>query len=192
MSAQPTEFFVPLNQRDLVFLDLETSGLDPDDHEIIEFAAVRLRPDLTVERSALEHRCVMRHPERAEPKALQVNRYSDAEWIDAVDVRVALIDFAKMLGADGETILVGVNPSFDWSFVFAAAKRERIVIPRTKYLIDIASIAFPLLVRGIVEKLGMETLCLRYGITNRGSHRAMADVRRSIDLYRALLGMKKP
>ena len=71
---------------DLCFVDVETTGLDPVRHELLELAAVR------VDRHTLEpldHVSVKVRPERladADPKALEVNGYSDDAWRDAVSL----------------------------------------------------------------------------------------------------------
>lgn len=183
--------FVPPNLRPLVFFDLETSGLDSERHDILDFAAVRTSPDTWTAIASFEHKCELVRPETAEPGALAVNGYSPAAWIDAEPVRVALIDFVTILGRDEECAVVAHNPTFDVGFVRAAARREGIVLPGWKYTIDTASMAWPLCVRGAIDRIGLERLCQLYGISNDGAHRAMADVRRMIAVYRALLGMKK-
>ena len=52
--------------KDLVFVDVETTGLDPDRHELIEVAAVRVHPH-TLE--PLDHLSVRVVPERLEREA---------------------------------------------------------------------------------------------------------------------------
>jgi DNA polymerase-3 subunit epsilon len=92
-----------------IFIDCETSGLDPSRHEVWEIAAVeedgtehiwRVEPDLTF----------------AEPGALRINGYYDrtaaiVEWDQPEDVAGAI----AYLTAD--KILAGAVPSFDAGFL---------------------------------------------------------------------------
>ena len=58
--------------KDLVFVDVETTGLDPDHHELIEVAAVRVHPH-TLE--PLDHLSLRVVPDRlgdADPRACEV------------------------------------------------------------------------------------------------------------------------
>jgi len=188
MPADPS---IQMNQRDLVFFDLETSGLDPDVHEIIDLAAVRIRPDFTRQTKIVSRRCTLTRPLDASEEALKVNGYNANEWRDAVPVRVALVEFASILDAD--VVLVGHNAArFDWAFIHAGFKREALAEPEVKYVIDTASIAWPLCVRGHIDKISLESICARYDVSNYGQHRAMADVRRCVAIYCKLLGLPQP
>ena len=154
------------------------------------FVAVRLSHDLQVERAAVEHKCAMRWPERASAEALAVNRYSPHEWRNALPVRVALVAFGSLI--DEECLVVGHNVWFDWSFVAAAFEREALAVPKTKTLIDTQSIAWPLVKAGHLDRLKLDAICTKYGISNAGGHRAMADVRRLIAVYAKMLGIRLP
>lgn len=184
-------FFVPPALRDLVFLDTETTGLDPDVHEMINLAAVRVSPDFAREIKKVDRLIHPQMLERAEMRALEVNRFDPLEWQrDGVHARVALVEFADLMGTEEEVTVVGHNPHFDWDFIRAAYRRAGLAMPRAKYLIDTASIAWPLAMRRMIDKLSLETLCAKYGVTNVGSHRAMADVRRTMSVYKRLLGLE--
>jgi DNA polymerase III epsilon subunit-like protein len=180
----------PMNQKDLLFVDVETSGLDPSVHEILELAAVRTTHDLRREVGVVHLKTRMTRPAAAAPEALSVNGYDERAWADAVPIRLALLEFSKLLGADYEIVWVGHNPHFDKGFIDAAARAESIVLPRTKYLVDTMSIAWPLCVRGMLERVNLESLCSRYNISNAGAHGALPDVRRTMAVYRKLLGLR--
>ena len=186
-----SDYTIPTSARDVVFFDTETSGLDPYVHEIIELAAIRMTANLQFEKARLDIKCTLTRPDVAESKALEVNRYSAAEWKrDAKPIRVALVDFAPLVDAD--VILVGHNPHFDWAFMREAYRRESLEFPRTKYIIDTVSIVYPLAMAGHLANLSLETICSRYGIENDGSHRAMTDVKRTARAYAKVLGMAEP
>jgi DNA polymerase-3 subunit epsilon len=192
----------------LVFIDCETSGLDPYRHEILEFAAVRMSPVIGRDghsREVIEAlvqidrplvmKCRMRWPEMASPEALAVNGYTQDKWKNAVDVRELLYAFSEYMGTSdvNAPIVVGQNTQFDWRFLAEAYHRERnggFELPRTKYLVDIASIAWPLLQTGAIESIRLRTLCDWYGISNDGEHSALTDVLRTVKVYCKHLGLK--
>lgn len=187
----PADNSIPYNQRDLVFFDIESSGLSAEKHEILDLAAVRIRPDFSRQTHVMSRRVRMLRPEDAEPKALEVNGYNARDWADAVHVRVALVEFASVI--DPDVMLVGHNAArFDWPFIVEAFRREQLALPDMKYCLDTASMAWPLVVRGHLDKINLETLCARYGVSNYGQHRAMADVRRTVAVYCKLLGLPQP
>jgi DNA polymerase III alpha subunit (gram-positive type) len=184
-------YTIPMRSRDLVFVDCETTGLDHHVHEIIEWAAIRMSPDLQIERGRVDMRCVMQWPERAEKEALEINGYSREAWFDAKPIRLMLFEHGKLI-EDGEALTVGHNARFDLDFLEEAYRRESMTMPRMKYVLDTASMAWPLVVHGHLEWLRLETMCSKYGVTNDGKHRALADVMRMIRVYAKLVGVKEP
>ncbi len=181
---------IPLTHRDVVFVDCESSGMDPYVHEMIEWAAIRMTADLQTEKGRLEKKVTMHHPERAEAKALAIVGYTPQEWRHAVPVRVVCVDFANLI--DDDCLVVGHNPYFDWNFLRAAYVREGLVMPQVRAVLDTISIAWPLVIAGHCERMGLDNLCTKYSISNEGKHRAMADVQRTARLYAKLLGKKEP
>lgn len=114
-----------------VYCDVETTGLDPDKHEIWEIAyAVDDQP---IERSFVPHRI----DAKTSPEALKVGGYADrynaAEISDGehweYEVSQALV---------GAT-LVGANPSFDAAFL----RKRWGVSPWHHRLLDVETYAMP-------------------------------------------------
>jgi DNA polymerase III alpha subunit (gram-positive type) len=179
---------IPIRSRELVFLDAETSGLDSVRHEITELAAIRITADLKEEKIILHRKCRMQWPERASGEALAVNGYSAAAWANAYPIRVALVDLATTI--DSSVVVWGHNVHFDLDFLREAYARESLPMPAFKYALDTMTLAWPLAARGYVDKLALDALCSKYGISNEGKHTALADVRRTIALYKKLMGIR--
>jgi DNA polymerase-3 subunit epsilon len=102
----------------LHFVDTETTGLDCTKHEIIEIAIITEMGDGTLERW-----CTKIKPVRlldADPKALEVNGYNDADWSDA-PLLPEVIEVIRDKLKDG--IVVGHNVSFDVGFIRESYKR---------------------------------------------------------------------
>lgn len=120
----------------LVFLDTETTGLDPYMEQLFEIAVVE--EDGTEHVFRLEpHELVV---ENMHPKAVEVNRYHertsapDWTWDDPLDVCEAL---NKLLGG---AHIVGAVPDFDARFIRAKFAEWGMEAPRFHYhLIDIES-----------------------------------------------------
>jgi DNA polymerase III epsilon subunit-like protein len=115
-----------IDEKVIVFVDIETTGLDPDKHGVIEFGAVICDPAVGF-RHGLQ---TLVNPGRniaVSPKALEVNGISEA------DFRAAGVpgygDFAlqlQNLGAranntGGKPIIGGWNVHFDYGFIRKAA-----------------------------------------------------------------------
>jgi hypothetical protein len=96
----------------LVFLDTETTGLDPDRHEIWDLAYI-------LDGKEHEHHWEI-DLTKADPMALKIGRYyertADKEWLE--DAWMSTTSAAKVIARDllGRHI-VGANPSFDDAFL---------------------------------------------------------------------------
>lgn len=176
--------------RDLAFIDVETTGLEPDYHEVIEVAAVRLDPrtlDIQVEMDA---KVRPDRPERAEREALEQNGYTPEDWTDARPLVEVLAQLTPVLSG---CCLAGHNVGFDWAFLRSSYRRVDALQPDVDYhFVDTASLAWPLVAAGLIERPKLEALCNHFGISNEGAHSAPADVRRTIEVYRRLMPMLEP
>lgn len=146
----------------LVFLDTETTGLDPNIHEVWEIAYGRLDGDV--------HTGTVPHTRlRADPKALAMNGYHD----HAIPGAPLDFDFEVIMALQDNTV-VCANPSFDVDFLY----RRWGVAPWHHRKLDIESMAYGIL--GYDEMKGLkyiaEDLNSRgYNIGEPG-HRAWIDV----------------
>jgi DNA polymerase III alpha subunit (gram-positive type) len=181
---------IPFGSRDILFVDSETSGLDPDVHEILDWAAVRFSADLQTEKARCVTKCSMQWPDRAEKSALEINRYDAQEWRGAPPVRSMLIDFGRIV--DDDLVIIGHNIHFDLGFVQTAYRRESLALPKWRWVIDTMGVAWPLAVAGHLPRMGLNAICSKYGVENVGAHRAYADVVRNARAYAKMLGLQEP
>lgn len=124
---------------DLVVTDVETSGLDPEFHEILEIGAVRCDADTLEQRGRFELKVKPSHLMTADPMALMVNGYNETDWNSAVPIETALkryVAFAK--GA----IFTAHNVAFDWSFLRAALLAARVPNELDYHHLDVGSMAY--------------------------------------------------
>ena len=88
----------------IVFVDIETSGLNSEFHEILEVACIRIEQN--GQRTVYHSRVHPLNIENSDQRALEINGYNVKDWRDASypdEVAAALQDFTK--GA----ILIGHN-----------------------------------------------------------------------------------
>lgn len=163
----------------LVFLDTETTGLNPWIHEIVEVAyAVDDGPVIRIE---LPHDL-----ERAEEKALEVNRYHERNLSEEGETdwqeKSAAMEIALR-----EATLVGANPAFDAGFL-----RTWYGFTNWHYrLLDVeafAAGAFGWRVPVSLKDTATTLRDLGFEIP-APDHSAVADVETTRAIYRACLGM---
>jgi len=159
-----------------VYLDTETTGLDPNVHQIWEIAyAVNMND---VETCVVGHSAIS-----AEQKALEINGYIEREgWVyDSHDA--ANFESELLSDLDGTT-LVGANPAFDAAFL-----RARWGVTPWKYrLLDIEAYAMGAL--GYEVPKGLSTIAddlrARGFEIHYADHSAAADVECVRDCHLAL------
>ncbi len=180
-----------MKKNNLVFLDLETTGLDPNRHEILEIGILLAQP--VFRPSGLDYETVLEwetkvkpeHLETAEPEALRINGYREADWLFAVSLPAALETLMKKSAG---AVMVAQNVSFDWSFLAAALGRTGVKNTLHYHRLDLVSMAFVRLLRDArVERFNLAALAERFGIKNEKAHTALADVRATYRIFRHLL-----
>ena len=162
-------------QKAMVFLDLETTGLDPLNDQIIEIGAIKIEQGQTV-----EFHCLVQTDHTVSPAVTELTGISQ-EMLRAgtplSDSMHALRDFI-----DGVT-LIGYNISFDIRFINAAFSKFNIDrIQNT--VIDLISICKKK--NSFQANYKFETSLKEYQITNTVPHRALEDARLMHQLYMKL------
>jgi DNA polymerase III subunit epsilon len=176
----------------LTYVDLETTGLDANQHEILEIAILKptecmpqgMYCDQPVRgwSSFVSKVCPVRI-ETAHPKALEVNRYSAEEWKNAPFLSQLLPLFRPLLE---DALIVGHNVWLDCEFLSAVFRQCGMEPPCWKYRVDTATLIWEHLGSLGHPSLSLESACEIVGIDNTGSHRALADVLRTKALVEAL------
>lgn len=150
----------------LVYLDTETTGLDPNLHEVWEVAwAVDDGPIIS---GSVWHRL-----ENFDPKALEINGYH--ERIDVIEP----VDGDDLYKALHGATLVGANPAFDAAFLRARWGEA----PWRYRMLDVEAYAMPLL--GYSEPKGLATIAADLGV-EAPDHTAAADVHTLRECHRRL------
>ncbi|NOJ86848.1 3'-5' exonuclease, partial [Myxococcus xanthus] len=181
---RPTFPGLPAHLRTLSFIDLETTGLDASQHEVLEVAVLRVDARSLQVLAEYEARVQPTRLADAQPEALAVCGYSDEDWQDALPLPEVLATVTPLLAS---TLVAGHNTGFDWGFLAEGYRRSGLPLPGVDYhRLDTASLAWPLLATGEVESLSLNALAKRFGLHRPTPHRAMADARCALEVARCL------
>lgn len=169
----------------IAFVDLETTGLDPARHEILEFAVICVEPRTLKMIGGANVRVRPEHIETADPKALEVCGYNAKDWEDAVPLREAMESIAAVIEG---TLIAGHNIGFDWSFLEASFKRVGLPLPEMDYhRLDTASLAWTLVAGAEIDSMSLDAVCEHIGIDRPKPHRAYADAMCSLEVARFIV-----
>ena len=150
------------NDRSLVITDLETTGLDPIIHEVIDIGAVRVDQESLEIEATFTCKIQPVYIELAHPKALEVNGYTPEAWKNAVRHDDAWQSFFSF-GRQG--VFSSWSVSFDWGFVDPAIRfyhPEQRFGPFDRHLIDLPSVAWGIV--GPVAKVGKDAVAEVLGL----------------------------
>ncbi len=168
----------------IAFVDLETTGLDPSRHEILEIGVVLVEARSLEVISERELLVAPARIEDADPVALEIAGYSEARWADAMPLAEALLAIAPLLEG---SLLAGHNVGFDWGFLEAGYRQAGLALPRVDYhRVDTASLAWPLVASGELASLSLDAVAAYFGLARPTPHRALADARCSLEVARRL------
>ena len=168
-------------ERDLVVVDVETTGWLADEAGITEIGAVRLSPGLpTAEFSALVN------PGMPIPSHItELTGITDAMVAEAPVITGVLPDFLRF-AAGG--VIVAHNAPFDIAFLAAACEQSGMEWPSSA-VIDTAVLSRMLLGPQDVPDHRLATLSCHFNARTGPCHRALADAKATAAVLKGLLGL---
>jgi DNA polymerase III epsilon subunit-like protein len=175
---------ISYKDRPILFIDLETTGLDEDTHEIIEVAALVVhQPGLTVVNSYYT-KIIPTHIETADPKALKILHYSPKDWQDAIPLPQALTELAALAP---NCILAGWSVQTEWDFLNAAVKQLNLPYFYTHRLLEVYTLAFSRL-RHLPELnyLNLPSVARHLNIY-LDQHKPDSDIRATFEIFKRLI-----
>jgi DNA polymerase-3 subunit alpha (Gram-positive type) len=171
----------------LAFTDIETTGLNYKEHEIIEIASIiydQAKGEVVQE---WEKKVAPQHIETASKKALKLNGYINNPDSYTGDLKSALI---KLNSIADKCIMVGQNISFDLQFIEDAMRKLDIEPKFDRHRrIDLLSMAWPEMYTKEINGLGLRHLCDYFDVPNIGAHSALVDCRRTLEVYKCLMNI---
>jgi DNA polymerase III epsilon subunit-like protein len=170
----------------LAFVDTETTGLNPNIHELLDVAIVRQRPDGTL-MDEWSSKVSPTNIETAEDIALQVNGYKDhpEKWSGAPAFADIVAEIVTRLD---DCILVGHNVGFDLDFLQAAVTRAGNTARLPYHKIDTVTLAWEHLVPQGLTSLSLDTIREFWGWSKDGAHSALVDAQDARRVYNCLVG----
>lgn len=169
----------------LVFVDLETTGLDLDRHGIIEIGCIFETDGKREEENfqALANPGDVEHCE----EAAKVHQISRQAIVDAPPLDTVLHQFDSRCVDDA--IISGWNTKFDEAFLYKAYQRYGIKWRFDYHIFDVWSLYKRLQLTGKLPAdlhLGLGTVAKHYNIVRDGEdhHRALCDIEWTWRLYR--------
>ena len=158
-----------------IAFDIETTGLNPMENEIIEIGALKVRDGRVAERF-MEF---IHPPSPISPLITGLTGITNEMVTDARSRSPVASDFLDFCGED---VLIGHNVIFDYSFVKCSAVQDGLAFE--KMGIDTLKIAKK--VHADLESKSLGRLCDYYHIENKSAHRAYHDALATAKLYQTL------
>lgn len=174
----------------IALTDIETTGLNPANHEVIEIGCLIFDNKTFDILGQLNFKIKPENIAGADPKALEVNGYNEKEWEeDGMTLFQALNFYAE--ATKGCTFMAH-NASFDWSFLSVAFSKENIKPEMNYHRIDTLSMAWGMLPHDKVFSWSLKTLCSYLSVPTEDSvHRALNGATAAYEVYKKLMELKK-
>ena len=168
----------------LLFIDVETTGLDPDIHEVIDIALIQTDLEGIIEKT---WHSKIRPGRPCSAEAAKVNGYSPEAWASAPSYG-EVVTVLREQGFKDRYILAGWNVDFDKSFAYRLL--EAAGIHWNYKSLDIFGMAWSIYYEFMVDYIEhndrvpkLEHVLEYARITNNRPHTAMGDCQATAELY---------
>ncbi len=171
--------------RPIAITDIETTGLDPMIHEIIEIGLLVLDQKTFEVTDRLDIKVRPEHIETAQASALTVNGYREEDWREAISLKEAMALYAeKTRGA----IFCSHNVTFDWFFMHEAFRKTGVGHALDYHRIDLFTLAWAKLRKSDLEHFTMNAVAQYLGLEKEPDpHRAMGGATLACEVYKRLM-----
>lgn len=161
-------------------LDVETNGLDPRRHRVLQIAITQLGSDGRTERvwSSLVDPGVA---DGVDPGPVDVHGLTPELLAGAPSYAQLAPTIAELIGG---RVVVAHNAPFDWGFLAAEAKRAGSTVPTRQRL---CTLELAKVLRTPSDNLSLAALCSYWGVPQAKPHDAEDDVRVLVEVLRHAL-----
>jgi DNA polymerase III epsilon subunit family exonuclease len=173
-----------MDHKKFVALDIETTGLNIKEHEVIQIGCVLFsynekKGTYNID-DEFEINIKPSHIETANKTSLKINRYNDNDWVDAVNLKKGL---QKLMRRVKDRVMVAHNATFDYHFLDLASKTEGVPNTLHYHVLDTLSMAYAQLQGTDAKQLSLRFLCQYFSIENKKAHTALSDARATYELF---------
>ncbi len=170
-----------IEETEFIVFDLETTGLNPSQHEIIEIGAVKIKAGEKID----EFKSFINPGVKIPAKITEITGINDRMVKDAPTLKKVIKEFIEFAG-DG--VLVAHNADFDYGFIRTAL--ENLKIDRDDYtVLDTLGLA-----RAVVKdskNYKLNTLAKYFDVDLENHHRALDDAAATAEVLNHLLQIIK-
>ena len=173
-------------QRDLCFIDLETTGALIGFHEIIDIGVIRTCPKAENVLTEWHRQIAPLYPERITTFARDLNGFSPERWTTEIPSRELWEEFVTTVSG---AVPVCHNPSFERAFISLSAADQRIIdLGLDHHWIGTESLAWPLVKSQSLSRFSLESLCVYLGLQPETKpHNSLAGADACLRAYRCLM-----
>lgn len=165
-----------------VVIDLETTGGSPGLNAITEIGAQKVLGGHVIG----EFQSLVNPGVPLPPFITVLTGITESMLIPAPTIDQIFPQFLEFLGSETETVLVAHNAQFDLGFLKAAANQLGYQWPKFQVL-DTVRIARHVLTKDEVRNYKLETLSQFFKSATPPDHRALHDVRATVDVFHGLI-----
>ena len=177
-------------EKPLVFIDLETTGMDLCQHEIIEIACLVVDPKTLKIEKRFERKIMPEHLEKAAPEALEITGFSKEVWEKEAQPLERVLQDLNQLAPKG--MFIGWNVSFDRPFLERAIRENGMELNFDYHWLDVSMLVYERFFSDKGPKrLKLTDSCEVLKIPRGKKHTAMADTLATFKVYKALVKRKK-
>jgi DNA polymerase III epsilon subunit-like protein len=170
----------------LIFIDTETTGLNPATHEIIELGVVLVDPITLNEFDQVSYKVLPQRISAADEHALAMNHYSFMSWQQAKPFQDEAGPYISSLSTP-KSIICGHNIKFDVAFLESMFSRYAPDLPFVYGgTLDTQTLAKKLAVATPSYRLSI--LCQKFGVSIdvEKQHSALYDILANVELFKSM------
>lgn len=174
--------------RPIAITDVETTGLDPAMHEIIDIGLVVVNQKTLEIIETLDVRVKPKNIKTATSFALNLNGYNEADWQNALTLQEAMRLYSAKTE---EAIFAAHNVTFDWSFIFEAFNKTKIRNLMDYHRIDLFTMAWLKLKDSGLKKFNGDAIAKHLGLKEEPlPHRGINGAMKAYEVFKKLIEIK--
>jgi DNA polymerase-3 subunit epsilon len=172
----------------MAITDLETTGTDPRNHEIIELGLLVVDQKSLAILDSLELKVRPEHLVTASESALRLNGYNEHDWAGAVSLSEVMTEYSrKVEGA----MFCSHNVTFDWSFIQEAVRTTGVPVNLDYHRLDIFTMGWTVLRGHGLDDFNLSKVAKYLGLGEEPvPHRAINGARMAYEVFKRLTTMR--